>query len=388
MSVTPFTIAIPESEIEELRRRLRAARWPDQPTDTGWELGTDIAYLRELVAYWGSGFDWRAREAELNRLPQLKIDLDGTVIHFAHVKGKGGAGGGRLPLILTHGWPGSFAEFAKIVPMLTDPQAHGGDAEDAFDVVVPSLPGYGFSDPPASLGVDPFFIADLWAKLMTELGYPRFAAQGGDWGASVTTALGLRHPGRLVGLHVNYIPGSFQISEEAGAFSEEERASLARRAEWAEAEGGYAHIQRTRPQSLAYALNDSPVGLAAWIVEKFRAWSDCGGVVERAITHDEVLTDISIYWFTQTIASSMRLYYEARLKPLRFRPGDKVRVPCAIARFPREIPIPARSIIERAYDLRRWTEMPRGGHFAALEQPELLAQDIRAFFRPLRSTAR
>ena len=387
MSVTPFTIAIPESEIEKLRRRLRAARWPDQPTDTGWELGTDIAYLRELVAYWGSGFDWRAREAELNRLPQLKIDLDGTVIHFAHVKGKGGAGGG-LPLILTHGWPGSFAEFAKLIPMLTDPQAHGGDAEDAFDVVVPSLPGYGFSDPPASLGVDPFFIADLWAKLMTELGYPRFAAQGGDWGASVTTALGLRHPGRLVGLHVNYIPGSFQISEEAGAFSEEERASLARRAEWAEAEGGYAHIQRTRPQSLAYALNDSPVGLAAWIVEKFRAWSDCGGVVERAITHDEVLTDISIYWFTQTIASSMRLYYEARLKPLRFRPGDKVRVPCAIARFPREIPIPARSIIERAYDLRRWTEMPRGGHFAALEQPELLAQDIRAFFRPLRSTAR
>ena len=387
MSVTPFTIAIPESEIEELRRRLRAARWPDQPTDTGWELGTDIAYLRELVAYWGSGFDWRAREAELNRLPQFKIDLDGTVIHFAHVKGKGGAGGG-LPLILTHGWPGSFAEFAKLIPMLTDPQAHGGDAEDAFDVVVPSLPGYGFSDPPASLGVDPFFIADLWAKLMTELGYPRFAAQGGDWGASVTTALGLRHPGRLVGLHVNYIPGSFQISEEAGAFSEEERASLARRAEWAEAEGGYAHIQRTRPQSLAYALSDSPVGLAAWIVEKFRAWSDCGGVVERAITHDEVLTDISIYWFTQTIASSMRLYYEARLKPLRFRPGDKVRVPCAIARFPREIPIPARSIIERAYDLRRWAEMPRGGHFAALEQPELLAQDIRAFFRPLRSTAR
>ncbi|SDR56848.1 Pimeloyl-ACP methyl ester carboxylesterase [Rhizobiales bacterium GAS113] len=384
MSVTPFTIAIPETEIAELRRRLRAARWPDQPTDAGWELGTDIAYLRELVAYWGSGFDWRAREAELNRLPQFKMELDGIAIHFVHAKAKGGAG---LPLVLTHGWPGSFAEFAKLIPMLTDPAAHGGEAGDAFDVVVPSLPGYGFSDRPTRLGYDPSRIADLWAALMMELGYRRFAAQGGDWGAAVTTALGLRHQERLIGLHFNYIPGSFQIVGEASEFSEDERASLARRAAWAEAEGGYAHVQRTRPQSLAYALNDSPVGLAGWIAEKFRVWTDCGGEIERAVTRDELLTDISIYWFTQTISSSIRLYYEVRNKPLRFQPGEKVQVPCAIAHFPKEIPLPARSLVERAYDLRRWTEMPRGGHFAALEQPELLAEDIRAFFRPLRSVA-
>jgi pimeloyl-ACP methyl ester carboxylesterase len=272
----------------------------------------------------------------------------------------------------------------RILPLLTDPAAHGADPVDSFDVVVPSLPGYGFSDRPGG-GINTFRIAELWAALMLELGYPRFAAQGGDIGAGVATILGLRHASRIFGMHLNYIPGSYRPSlagKTKLVASEEEFLESAGR--WYEQSYAYGHVQATRPQTAAYGLNDSPAGLAAWILEKFRAWSDCDGDLYRRFTRDELLTNVTLYWMTETIYSSFRLYYEGRKAPLHFGPDDFVHVPCAIARFPKEEPFPPREWIERGYNVQRWTEMPRGGHFAAAEEPELLAEDIRAFFRQFR----
>jgi pimeloyl-ACP methyl ester carboxylesterase len=384
MHAERFTISVSDAALTDLHARLSRARWPDQLDGIGWDQGTDRASLESLVNYWRVGFDWRAQEAELNEFEQFRVTIGGQQIHFVHERAKSGR---ALPLIITHGWPGSFTEMRKIVPMLTDPEAHGGNSDDAFDVVVPSLPGYGFSSPPRKTGMNALAIAELWAKLMTGLGYERFAAQGGDWGASVATCLGFLFPGRVLGLHLNYIPGSFEPPHDPSEqdLTHEEREFLATRAIWRETEGAYGHLHATKPQSLAYALNDSPIGLAGWIVEKFRAWSDCEGEVERIFTKDELLTNISIYWFTQTIGSSMRLYWEGRLRPLSFAPGERVRVPCALAHFPKEIPLPPKSWVERVYDVKRWSKMPRGGHFAALEQPALLAGDIRAFFKPLRN---
>jgi pimeloyl-ACP methyl ester carboxylesterase len=288
-------------------------------------------------------------------------------------------------LILTHGWPGSFLEMLKIIPMLTHPEQYGGDPADSFDVVVPSLPGFGFSDRPTARGMNTFRIADLWADLMQELGYDRFAAQGGDFGASVTTILGLRHADRMLGIHLNYIPGSYRPHLEPGAkLAAIEQASLDDDDRWYAESGAYAHIQRTHPQSLAYGLNDSPAALAAWIVEKFRDWADCDGEVERRFTRDELLSNVTLYWMTETIHSSCRLYYEGRKAPVHFQKGEYVAVPCGIARFPREEPFPSRPWIERGYNIQHWTDMPRGGHFAAAEEPELLVRDIREFFRRLR----
>lgn len=383
MTIEPFTINIPDTAIEDLKRRLDCTRWPDAPDGSGWELGSNLEYMQSLCAYWRDSFDWRAQEAVLNRLPQYRIAIDGFRIHFVHVRGKGPA---PLPLVVTHGWPGSFVEMTRLVALLTDPASHGGAPEDAFDVVVPSLPGYGFSDRPHAAGMDPRQIAILWQRLMSTLGYERFAAQGGDWGASVTTCLGFLFPERLAGLHLNYMPGSYRppLSETESPLSGEEQDFLDRLAAWADSEGAYGHIQGTKPQSLAYALNDSPAGLAAWIVEKFRAWSDCEGRIENALTRDELLTNISIYWFTRTIGSSMRLYWETRRRPLHFAAGERVRPPVAVAHFPKELPMPPRRFVERVYNLQRWSTMPKGGHFAALEQPELLAQDITSFLRPYR----
>jgi pimeloyl-ACP methyl ester carboxylesterase len=384
MHTERFTISVSDAALTDLHERLSRARWPDQLDEIGWDQGTDRASLESLVNYWRVGFDWRAQETALNELEQFRVTIGGQQIHFVHKRAKSGRG---LPLIITHGWPGSFTEMLKIVPMLTDPEAHGGNSDDAFDVVAPSLPGYGFSSPPRQTGMNAFAIAELWAKLMTGLGYERFAAQGGDWGASVATCLGFLSPERVLGLHLNYIPGSFEPPHDPSEqdLTREEREFLATRAIWRETEGAYGHLHATKPQSLAYALNDSPIGLAGWIVEKFRAWSDCEGEVERIFTKDELLTNISIYWFTQTIGSSMRLYWENWRRPLRFAPGERVRVPCAIAHFPKEIPLPPKSWVERVYDVKRWSKMPRGGHFAALEQPALLAGDIRAFFKPGRN---
>jgi pimeloyl-ACP methyl ester carboxylesterase len=387
--VEPFTISVSDDALKDLKERLLRTRWPDQIDGIGWEQGTDRAYLESLVNYWRSDFDWRVQEAALNKFAQFRATIGDQQIHFVHERARSGNG---LPLIITHGWPGSFAEMIKIIPMLTDPEAHGGAADDAFDVVAPSLPGYGFSASPRKTGMNPFAIAELWAELMAGLGYDRFAAQGGDWGASVTMCLGFLFPERVLGAHLNYIPNSFQpprdpSRQDGQDLTEEERAFLAARAAWVEMEGAYGRLHATRPQSIAYALNDSPAGLAGWIIEKFRAWSDCEGDVERAFTKDELLTNISIYWFTQTIGSSMRLYWESRQRPLRFAPDERVRTPTAIAHFPKEIPMPPKSWVERVFDVWRWTKMPRGGHFAALEQPELLAQDIRAFFKSLRGAA-
>lgn len=382
MIVEPFTIRVEDSAIADLHARLDRTRWPDRIEGVGWDEGADVAYMQALCDYWRHAFDWRAAEAALNRFSQFRADVDGLRVHFVHERGRGPR---PFPLVITHGWPGSFVEMTKILPLLTDPAAHGGDPADAFDVVVPSMPGYGFSARPRETGVGVWSIAGMWARLMSGLGYDRFGAQGGDFGAGVSTILGLRHAEGTVAVHLNYIPGSYRPHVAPGDTLHAEEEQFLRDADvWYQAEGGYAHVQRTVPQTLAFALADSPAGLAAWIVEKFQRWGDCDGEVERRFSKEDLLTNATIYWVTQTIHSSMRLYVEGRKAPLHFRDGDFVGVPCAVARFPRESPFPPRRWIARGYNIVRWTDMPSGGHFAALEEPALLAEDIRAFFRRLR----
>lgn len=380
MNLRPFRIAIPDADIADLHARLDRTRWPDEINDDDWGWGTSLPWLRGLAEYWRHGFDWRAQEARLNALPQFVATIDGQDIHFVHLRGKGPK---PLPLVLTHGWPGSFVEFEAIAPLLTDPAAHGGAATEAFDLVIPSLPGYGFSGRPTAPGMNPRAIGRLWAKLMAGLGYTSYGAQGGDWGAAVTTALAQEAPAAVVGIHQNLIMRMMAAPPNEG-LSEAERRFLAELARWGDVEGGYSHIQGTRPQTLGYALTDSPVGLAGWIGEKFRGWSDCGGDMERCFTRDQLLTNIAIYWFTGTAASSVRIYKERNLAGAQLALGERVGVPFGHASFPAEIFRAPREWAERMYDVRHWTEMPRGGHFAAMEQPELLAADIRAFFRLVR----
>ena len=383
MEVQPFKVQIPQTVLNDLTERLARVRWPDEIANSGWEYGPPLSYMQELISYWQSNFNWRAQEEAINELAHFRADVNGVGIHFIHERGKGP---NPFPLIITHGWPGSFLEMRKVIPLLTDPAGNGGEAEDSFDVIVPSLPGYGFSDRATQQGMNAFAIADLWAQLMNGLGYQRFGAQGGDWGASVASCLGHAYSSNVVGIHLNYIPGSFQPFTGAGTheLSQAERAFLADSEEWWQAEGGYAHVQKTKPHTLAYGLNDSPVGLAGWIVEKFRDWSDCDGNVDGRFSKDELLTNITLYWVTETIHSSIRLYSETAKRPLRFARGERIEPPCGVARFQKEAPFPPREWVERCYNVQRWTEFPRGGHFAAMEEPELLAQDIRAFFRPLR----
>ncbi len=384
MRIEPFEARVAQDVIEDLRIRLERTRWPDG-FGGDWEGGADLGYLRELVAYWARGFDWRAQEARLNRFPQFRAELDGQAVHFIHQRG---CGPRPFPLIITHGWPGSVFEMLELIPRLADPARFGADPADAFDVIVPSLPGYGFSGRPLAPGMHPGAVARLWLRLMSEgLGYRRFGAQGGDWGASVATRLALIAPERLAGIHLNYIPGSYRPSLERSSrpLSEAEASFLEAGDAWSEDEGAYAHLHRTRPQTAAYGLTDSPAGLAAWIVEKLRSWSDCGGELDRRFSRDEVLANVTLYWVTGTIGSSMRLYREATKHPLHFGPGERVSVPVGVAVFPAESPVnPPREWVERAYDVTRWEAMPRGGHFAAWEEPELLAGEIREFFRELR----
>ncbi|KKI37292.1 multidrug MFS transporter [Burkholderia vietnamiensis] len=382
MHAVPFNIEIPDHALADLRRRLRDTRVPLLTPAEPWQQGVDGAWLRDLTAYWAERFDWRAVEQALNRLPQFVADVDGQRVHFIHRRG---AGPNPYPLVITHGWPGSVFEFDALTERLCDPAAFGGDPHDAFDVVAPSLPGFLFSPPPAAPGVAAFQVADCWAALMAGLGYRRFGAQGGDLGAGVSIALGARHADVVDGIHLNYLPGSYEPAIDAAApLPDEERAFVRERAEWAALEGGYAHVHMTRPQTLAAALNDSPAGLAAWIAEKFRAWSDCDGDVARRFSHDTLLTGISLYWFSACIGSSMQMYWENRLQPMRFAAGQRVTVPIAFARFPKEISRPPRSWVERVFEVVQWTDMPSGGHFAAMEEPDLLADDIRRFFRRFR----
>lgn len=377
MHIRPFKIAIDDAQIADLEQRLAKTRWASRMNDIGWAMGMDAEFLRTLVDYWRREFDWRQVESSLNRLPQFEAVMESGTIHFVHLRSGARA---ATPIVLTHGWPGQFAELGKVGEMLAKPGEHGGAPEYAFDIVIPSLPGYTFSTPPVLPGTDVFTIADHWAALMSALGYPRFIAHGGDIGAGVSTALGLRHRERLLGIHLNYIPGSYQPHVANPAeLAPEEKEFLARRMAWLDAEGGYSHVQSTKPDVLGPALNDSPVGLAAWIVDKFRSWSDCGGDVTSRFTFDELLTTVSLYWFTRSMPSAIRLYWEGRRRPLRLSAGERVEVPVAVAHFPREIPIPPRRYVERGYRVTRWTEMERGGHFAALEEPQALADDIRSF---------
>ena len=378
----PFTLDISDAEIADLRQRLARTRFPDQAPDAPWAYGTDVGYLRNLVQYWNTAFDWRAQEAKLNAFPQFKVPLHGIDVHYLHVPGKGPE---PKPLLLMHVWPGSVFEFLEIIPRLTDPARFGGKAEDAFTVIAPSLPGYGLSFQPNQKRFSIPEIADCFADLMTEvLGYRTFGAQGGDWGAFTCSALGVRHPDKLAGIHLNMLSVRPDQTPPVNPTPEERRYAEEIKV-WAKEETGYIHIQGTRPQTLAYGLTDSPAGLAAWIAEKFHVWTDHAGDFETAVSRDHLLANISLYWFTGAIGSSFWPYYDRLHGPWPIPDGRTVDVATGYAAFPKEIRRPPRSIAEKTYtDIRQWTVMPKGGHFAAMEQPAALAADVQAFFRPLR----
>ncbi len=378
----PFSLRVPEAALGDLAERLARTRFPDQAPGPQWSYGTDLLWMQELVAYWRDAFDWRAQEARLNRYPQFKVPLAGIDVHYLHAAGQGRH---PCPLLLLHGWPGSVFEFLDLIPRLTDPARFGGDPADAFTVVAPSLPGFGLSFRPGQPRFGTEAMADCLAALMAEvLGYERFGAQGGDWGSFVASRLGVVHAERVIGIHLNLMPLRRDLTAEADA-TPAERRYLDELAQWLREETGYQWIQGTRPQTLAFGLTDSPAGLAAWIAEKFRAWSDCGGDIEAVFSKDQLLANIALYWFSGAIGSSFWPYYARLHGGWPIPAGSTVDVPTGYCEFPREILRPPRSLAERTYTaIRRWSVMPQGGHFAALEQPEALAQEIRAFFRPLR----
>jgi pimeloyl-ACP methyl ester carboxylesterase len=369
MDVEPFAIAVSDEEINDLKTRLERTRWPDAVRDGGWDYGTNPEYLKELCRYWQTQFDWRKEERALNRVRHCRAQVEGFGLHFVHERAKNGRG---LPLLLVHGYPDSFARFQKLVPLLVD-------GDEAFDLIVPSLPGFGFSEQPTDRGMGPAKIARLLHGLMTGLGYARYAAHGGDWGTAITEQLARLAPDALTGIHQTDVSWRRILAIDPKDLSLAEKAFLDKGRRFREMEAGYAIIQSTKPQSLAYAMTDSPAGLAGWIVEKMRAWSDCDGDVEKRFDKDAILQNVSLYWFTRTAGSAFRLYFEAmREKPSGNEPMREV--PRGFAVFPKELAVAPREFAERFYDVRRWSEMPRGGHFAALEEPELLAGELRAFF--------
>lgn len=377
--VIPYRIHVPDAALADLKERLARTRFPSEIEASAWDYGTNLAYLKELVTYWRDTFDWREQERKLNELPQFITTIDGLQIHFVHQRSRHE---NATPLVLIHGWPGSFVEFTKILGPLTEPTKFGGDANDAFHVVALSLPGFGFSGKPKDRGYNTRKMAEVVAQLMARLGYRRYGAQGGDWGGTIVRRLGLVDPEHLIGLHSNLC----DTSEPPGPNPNDgvpaaELAFVQAVESRMETEWGYYEIQSTKPMTLSYGLNDSPAGLAAWIVEKFRTWSDSGGDAEKRFTKDELLTNITIYWVTETAPSSVRIYFEARVDD---GPEGRVEVPFACARFPGEIWVAPRKWIESQYNLVQFTEMPRGGHFAAMEEPELLVEDVRKFFRDLR----
>jgi epoxide hydrolase len=373
--IKPFRIAVPDDDVNDLRARLARTRWPEPECVDDWSQGIPLAYTRELAAYWADGYDWRAREALLNRFDQFTTDVDGLDIHFIHQRSPHED---AFPLIITHGWPGSIVEFHKVIEPLTDPTAHGGRVEDAFHVVCPSLPGYGFSGKPTRTGWGVGKVAQAWETLMTRLGYDRYGAQGGDWGAAVTTMIG-RNEGHCAGIHLN-MPLAFPPTDMNDPTPEEQAAidSMEHYQKW---DSGYSKQQSTRPQTLGYGLVDSPAGQLAWIVEKFWSWMDCDGHPENVLTKDELIDNVMMYWATASAASSARMYWES----FRFF-GEfgRVELPTGIAAFPKEIFRAPRHWCETTYNVTHWTKMPRGGHFAAFEQPELFVDDVRKFFATLR----
>jgi len=376
-----FRIHIEPDVLQDLRRRLRETRWPDDVGNEDWRYGASLSFLRHLAGYWADAFDWRAQEKTLNSWPQFLAEVDGQPIHFVHLRGSGAR---PLPIIMTHGWPSTFAELLPLAERLADPVRFGADPRDSFDVVVPSLPGFGFSPMRGAAQISRARVAELWRRLMTDvLGYPHFVAHGGDIGAGITSRLGFSHAQWVTAIHVIAVRDPY-LGPDSRPLSPREQQLVSDMKEWEWREGAYAHIQGTRPQTLAYGLSDSPIGLAAWIVEKFRNWSDCDGDVERCFTRDQLLTTIMIYWVTQTINSSIRYYAHAYEQPWTVTANDRVLVPTGVAIFPKDLARPPREWAERFYDVQHWTEMPRGGHFAALEQPDLLAEDLRTFFRRVR----
>lgn len=376
--IEPFRIVIGEDVLLDLWERIAKARIPDGISAYGWEQGTEPGYLRGLMEYWGNGYDWREQEDQLNRFDQFMGNAGGQPLHFIHIRASDPR---SKPLLLLHGWPGSIYEFHKLIPLLNHPQLDGGEGRESFHLVVPSLPGYGFSPAPKEPGASPRQMGKWIAALMREeLGYSRYYVQGGDWGSVIGSWIAFDCPEEVAGLHLNMAGLRPRIGEGSPPLSDEEKAFLARAKEKRREEFAYQAIQGTRPQSLGVGLNDSPAGLAAWVVEKFRAWSDCGGVLENSFTRDEIITNLMLYWVTGSITSSMRLYYEYRKAEPSLPPNQRVETPTAFSNFPREILNPPRSWVERAYNLVKWTDMPRGGHFAALEEPELLAEDIHAAF--------
>jgi pimeloyl-ACP methyl ester carboxylesterase len=383
MKITPFTISVADEAVADLHLRLEVARWPDEVGEGSWEYGMPRKVLRGIVEYWRNRFDWRAAERRLNNLPQFTIDIDGHIVHYLHVKGVHSE---SAPLVLTHGWPGSFVEMYKIIPMLTDPANNGITGFRSFDVIVPSLPGFGFSPAPVNRGTSSRAVATLWHTLMAQLGHSNYFAQGGDIGSGVSTWLARQYPGAVRALHLNFISGGYQpaLTEADRPLSAAESDWLAARSRWAEREGGYSHIQATKPQTLAYSLTDSPVGLAAWLLEKFFAWSDgCDDLTQR-FDLDELLTNVAVYWFSGNVAATLRMYEENARQPLRFSSGERIKPPLCYARFPKEIVQPPREWVERVFNVSRWTEMLAGGHFAALEQPRALASDIHEAFAAFR----
>jgi pimeloyl-ACP methyl ester carboxylesterase len=377
--IEPFEIRVDNSVLDDVRSRLAQTRFPDQIEDTGWEYGIPIDYLRELVGHWRDGYDWRAQEARLNELAHFRTDLDGQSIHFVHTHSPHPD---ALPLLLTHGWPGSVVEFLDVIPRLTEPEAYGGSAADAFHVIAPSLPGYGFSEPTRTRGWDAWRVARSFVELMRRLGYERYGAQGGDWGAQVTTRIGALDPEHCAAIHLNMAIAA--RPDEPGPLTENDKADLAAMQEFQREESGYALEQGTKPQTLGVALNDSPAGLLAWIVEKFRAWSDCGGHPENIFTRDQLITNVMTYWVTGTITSSARLYWEHQHVGSVEGGPEFVGVPTGIARYPKEVVRYPRSWVERRYNVTHWVDLPRGGHFAAMEQPALFVDDVRTFFRTVR----
>jgi pimeloyl-ACP methyl ester carboxylesterase len=384
----PFTISIPDATLEDLRDRLARTRFPRDFANDQWQYGTNTAYLKQLIEYWRTQYDWRKHEREMNSFANFKTEIDGIPIHFIHERGKGP---NPVPIIMTHGWPWTFWDLHKVIRPLTDPAAHGGDARDSFDVIVPSLPGYGFSTPLTTTGVNYWTTADLWVKLMRDvLGYKKFAAEGGDWGAIVTAQLGHKYAEHLVGIHMHLLASLGFFAGGGGPKPEDfgpgEEGWLERNRNFIENESGYMREQCTKPQTIAQALNDSPAGLAAWIVEKRRTWSDCGGDVERRFSKEDLCTTLTIYWATESYGTSARYYYEAAhhlWQPAHNR-MPVVEAPTAAAVFLKEVMLMPRRWAERYYNLKRWTVMRSGGHFAPMEEPQLLVDDIRAFFRGMR----
>jgi len=378
-AIEPFRVHVEDAVLDDLRERLARTRFPDQIPDAGWDYGTELGYLRELCAYWQEQFDWRAWEARLNAFEQFTTEVDGQPLHFIHARSEHPD---AFPVVITHGWPGSVLEFLKIIPLLTDPVAHGGRAEDAFHVICPSIPGYGFSGPTRDRGWDPQRIAEAEVELMRRLGYERYGAQGGDWGSLITTQIGRLDADHCAGIHIN-MPMALPVADDA-QLTDAEKARLGDMAQFQANETGYQQIQGTKPQTLGYGLSDSPAGLAAWIVEKFRTWSDCGGDVERCFSKDELLANITLYWVTETITSSTRLYYEVRKTGRAGFTQGRVEVPVGVALFPVEIFKPPRRWVENHYHVTHWTEFETGGHFAAMEQPGALVGDMRTFFATVR----